>query len=398
MAQKHSITGTICPVCRSSDAVVLIEMSQVPVHCNVLCSTYNEAVNAPKGDIRLEFCWTCAHTYNSVFQPDLVHYTPHYENSLHFSPRFQAYAESLAARLVDKYDLHGKSIIEIGAGQGEFLAMLCDGNQNKGFGFDPSYDENRAAGKACSDVSFIQDFYSEAHATYKADFICCRQALEHIQYPLDFLQQVRRTIGDSPEAIVFFEVPNSLYTLRDLGIWDIIYEHCSYFSAGSLAHVFQEAGFEVQTVYPAFGDQFLCIEALPACEISPQETQAVHDADQLSNLISAFRSSYQDKVKTWDDHLRQFSADNATVVVWGAGSKGVTFLNIINSSEQVDYVVDINPHKQGMYIARTGQRIVSPDFLREYQPDVVLLMNPNYHDEVRARLRELRVETAIFTV
>ena len=36
-----------------------------------------------------------------------------------------------------------------------------------------------------------------------------------------------------------------LFTLRDLAIWDIIYEHCGYFVPESLASCFDEAGFQV---------------------------------------------------------------------------------------------------------------------------------------------------------
>jgi len=45
--------------------------------------------------------------------------------------------------------------------------------------------------------------------------------------------------------------------------------------------------------------------------------------------------------------------------------------------------VDINPRKQGMYVAGTGQKIVPPEFLRDYQPDVVIVMNPIYEGEIR---------------
>jgi hypothetical protein len=70
-------------------------------------------------------------------------------------------------------------------------------------------------------------------------------------------------------------------------------------------------------------------------------------------------------------------------VVWGGGSKGVTFLNTLKIQDQIEYVVDINPRKQGMYIAGTGQRIVSPEFLQDYQPDALIVVNPIYQGEVQ---------------
>jgi FlaA1/EpsC-like NDP-sugar epimerase len=76
-------------------------------------------------------------------------------------------------------------------------------------------------------------------------------------------------------------------------------------------------------------------------------------------------------------------------VVWGAGSKGVTFLNALQARDPIGHVVDINPRKQGMYVAGTGQQIVAPEFLKEARPDVVIVMNPVYEDEIRRWVGEL---------
>jgi len=113
------------PVCPESEAILLLDMPGVPVHCNVLWPTREAALAAPRGDIRLTYLPACGHTYNAAFDPALMEYTQEYENSLHFSPRFQEYATDLANGLVAKYDLRGKDIVEIGAGKGDFLIMLC---------------------------------------------------------------------------------------------------------------------------------------------------------------------------------------------------------------------------------------------------------------------------------
>ena len=55
----------------------------------------------------------------------------------------------------------------------------------------------------------------------------------------------------------------------------------------------------------------------------------------------------------------------------------------------VEHVVDINSRKQGTFLPGTGQQIVSPDTLIDYRPDVVIVMNPIYQEEVRRDL-ELR--------
>jgi ABC-type enterochelin transport system substrate-binding protein len=70
-------------------------------------------------------------------------------------------------------------------------------------------------------------------------------------------------------------------------------------------------------------------------------------------------------------------------------------LNLKNAADQISYVVDINPRKQGMYVSGTGQEIVSPEFLKDYDPDLVLIMNPIYNEEIRGVMRLLDISCHI---
>ena len=131
-----------CPICGASEPEVFFEMPSVPVFCNVLWPSRSEAVETPRGDIHLAFCDACGMIFNRAFEPDLTRYAPGYENSLHGSPSFQAYAEGLARRLIDTYDIRGCDVVELGAGRGEFLELLCDLGGNRGIGYDPSVPEH----------------------------------------------------------------------------------------------------------------------------------------------------------------------------------------------------------------------------------------------------------------
>jgi SAM-dependent methyltransferase len=353
-------------------------MAGMPIYCNVLWPSRDEALAAAKGDIRLAFCQACGIISNVAFDPGLVDYVPGYENSLHFSPHFQDYARDLSSRLTEKYALHGKHIVEVGCGNGDFLALLC-GDDNRGTGFDPSY-----RGTALPpNVTIIQDYYSEAYVCEQADLIVCRQVLEHVAEPRGFLEQIRR---GCPGA-VFFEVPNALYTLRDLGIWDIIYEHPSYFTEPSLTRLFSEVGFSVSEVYPGFGGQYLCLEASPSSITTPEPSPA--ELTEIAALARGFAAHYHAKLDHWNNMLARHGDDR--MAVWGAGSKGVTFLNTVQGGNVVDYVIDINPRKRGRYLPGTGQRVSAPEDVLEAPPSVVLVMNPNYQAEIRAMLDELGI-------
>ena len=133
-----------------------------------------------QGDIRLAFCRSCGHVYNTAFDPARLTYSASYDNSLHFSPRFQEYARELAADLVERYALHGKTVIEIGCGNAEFLSLLCRLGPNRGIGFDPSFIPNRADLTSGEGIEIIADEYSERYSDLSCDLLCSRHMLEHV--------------------------------------------------------------------------------------------------------------------------------------------------------------------------------------------------------------------------
>ena len=446
-----------CPVCGADGNEIFFEAHKVPVFCNVLWPDREAALGARRAEISLALCRGCGLIYNAAFDPHLVEYDPAYENSLHFSPRFQQYADCLAKRLVERHGLQGKDVIEIGCGQGDFLALLAQHGAGRCVGFDPSFDPARAA--AAPGVTVVAEYFGEGqkegrgdsgtrglgdgetaqtggrnsefgvrnsalsiqHSALSADLICCRHVLEHVADPIGFLQCVRHAADPSaapvaspcprvpaspsprvPESpsprvpaspslpVFFFEVPNALCTLKDLAVWDIIYEHCCYYTRASLAEVFRRAGFQALSLAEEYEGQFLTIEARTgegAAAGSPASLDADGGEVDTAALCRQFRAAYERKLGTWRAMLQLLAGQGKRVVLWGAGSKGVTFLNVLNvPTRVVEYVVDINPRKAGRFIPGTGQQVVEPDFLREYQPNVIIVMNPIYVDEISRQI------------
>ena len=391
------LTQTKCPLCDHPEMTAFFKIESAPVFCNVLWSTRSEALSARRAPIHLAYCNNCGLIYNVAFDPELIEYSPDYENSLHFSPRFQKHAEDTANRLIQQYQLRNKDIIEIGCGQGDFLAMLQRLGDNRVLGFDPSYThEKTGAYPESSTVEVIPQTYSTIHTSHPVDFICCRHVLEHIDSPAEFLGSIRCTIGQRSDCVVYFEVPNALYTIKDMGIWDIIYEHCSYFTSASLTNLFVGAGFKVIQVARQYDGQFLSIEARPGTIDIDSAAGCERILPDTNELIRKFHNAYREKVLLWQQRLSKMKQGNR-VVLWGAGSKGVTFLNALNISyQQIEYIVDLNPRKQGKFIAGTGQQVIAPDFLKEYQPRTVIILNPIYHAEIQQAVENMDINADLY--
>lgn len=383
-----------CPVCGTSEVRDFIKIQNVPVHCNLLWSDYSDALAAPKGDVTLVFCSRCGHIYNRAFDPALTEYTQAYENSLHFSPRFQQYAQTLANGLVERHNLRGREIVEIGSGRGDFLRLLCDIGDNRGTGFDEAYVPSEADDQD-ERLVFISEFAWQEHITETPDMIYARHVLEHIEKPAEFISVIREVIGDASKTLLFLEVPDAGYMLRELAIWDILYEHCGYFSSHSISCLLTRGGFRVLGTGNVFGGQFLTAEATPALHSSDAGCATSGELSEMAGQVDSFADEFYSKIDSWRSLLAGWQEEGKRVAAWGAGTKGVMFLNFLQARDQIPYIVDINPRKAGMYIVGTGQRIVPPEFLSEHQPDVIILMNAIYRDEIALMLQEMGVTAEI---
>jgi SAM-dependent methyltransferase len=370
-----------CPICSSPGGQNVFDLRGMPVFVGVQWPSVDAARRCARGDLDLTFCPCCGFIWNQAFNATKLEYSEQYDNVLDYSKVFQQYAQNLVSRLVRTYDIRNKRVVEIGCGKGRFLAMLCEWGNNSGIGFDPSYDGERWPSPAADRITYIRDLYSEKYAC-QSDLVCCRFVFEHIPQPLNFLELVRRAIGDRTDTIIYFEVPNARLTVDESEPWDVIYEHCSYFSVESLAHVFQMAGFEILQLGETYDGQFLGIDARPASNARPVNKKTWGDLQALRRSVDRFRNGIGTILANWQERLDEWLQGGRKVAAWGAGARAVSFLNVLKSARAVPYVVDINPHKQGLHLAGTGQKIVAPEFLRDYQPDVVVLMNPIYRTEI----------------
>jgi SAM-dependent methyltransferase len=387
-----------CPNCGSSGLTIFYRVKKVPVHSVLLMPTRKEALNYRKGNISLGFCHSCGFITNTDFDARKHEYSERYEETQGFSVTFNRFHKDLALRLIKKHHLRKKQVIEIGCGKGEFVNMLCELGENTGYGFDPAYVDARNHSKAKGKVTFIRDFYSEKYREYHADFIACKMTLEHIQNTLEFMQTVRRSIADRYDTLVFFQIPDMVRILKDVGFWDIYYEHCSYFTAGSLARLFRMAQFDPFYLSTDYDDQYLMIEAYPSQGSGKVTLSQEESVDNIWTMVQFFSHSVENILKRWKKQIQKYHQEGKKVVLWGGGSKGVAFLTTLGIREEITYAVDINPYKHGTYLAGTGQEIVSPQFLKEYQPDIVVVMNPIYVEEIDMDLRKLDLQPKILPI
>ena len=378
-----------CAACQGQNLHGFYRVEGIPVHSCLMLDTREAALAFPRRDLELGFCADCGFVQNMLFDATVQHYSIDYEETQIFSPRFQQFVEEICDDQDRKYHLGGKTALEIGCGKGEFLVALCERTGCAGIGIDPGYRPERTHSSAASRLTFIQDFYGPQYSDLKADYVCCRHTLEHIDDVLGFMRLVREAISDRPDVPVFFELPDLERVLRVRAFWDIYYEHCSYFTLGSLARLFRRTGFEVTDLWKAYDNQYLMIEARPTLDANTKPLPEEDDLARIQEEVLAFATDIRTRLARLRAQASGWARSDRKVAVWGSGSKAVSYLTTLGLRDEIAAVVDINPHKHGKFLAGSGHEIVGPEALVTLRPDLVVVMNAIYTAEIGESLREL---------
>lgn len=376
----------------------MLEQRGVPVHTSTLLESRAEALHYPKADLRLLVCHACGLITNAAFDAPGHDYSASYEEVQSFSPRFRAYASELARTLVERHSLEGRDVFEIGSGRGDFLLELCAVTGGAGYAVDPSYREERLEGAAADRISVERAFFTPGRVPAGVAAILCRHTLEHVHDVAAFLGDVRAGLDRAPQAVVVFEVPDTLRVLRETAFWDLFYEHCSYFTPGSLARAFRVAGLVPDRVERTFDDQYLVITARAGRPGEGAVISAEETAAEVVELARSFAEGVEQARREWGGLLRDARARGERAVIWGAGSKGVGFLSTLGLADEVACAVDVNPAKHGVFMPGTGHEIVAPADLKTIRPSIVVVMNPAYAAEIGHDLAELGVDAKVLTL
>jgi len=392
MQQSGTLWGEgVCTVCGADQFLDFLSLTGIPAQDGVLWPTRTEAVNAPKGDITLSLCLNCSYVGNRTFEPELLKFTG-YNVSSEYSPLFRKFIETLAAGLIERYAVRNKTVIDIGCGNGFFLKTICAMGGNRGVGFDPSYTDLTGKDGQSKDVQFFQDYYSERYAKHKGELVCCRQVIDHLGDPRTFLQMVRRVIGDKMDSVVYFEVPSPQRRLQEFVPWNVGYEHGSFFFPESFRLFFELCGFDVKDVALCHSGDYLGIEAVPSRDgAATGNPVSTAETNRLAGDLKTLSSRLDAEVSRWRKRLEEMKKKGTRAIPWGAGEHGIGFLNILSIQELMPFIVDINPSRVGKYLPGTGQQVVAPEFLVEYKPDLVIITNSTYENEIKAHVKKLGV-------
>ena len=224
------------------------------------------------------------------------------------------------------------------------------------WGFDPTYEGSNTRVKR-------EYFGSTYGRTY--DGFVLRHVLEHVKDPISFLKLIRD--ANNGVGKIYIEVPCFDWIIQHNTWYDIFYEHVNYFRLDDFRRMFGT----VIECGRLFGGQYLYVVADLASLREP-----VIDENHLLDPKTFVK---------FDFSLLKVE-QTSQIAIWGGASKGVIFsLMALRNGLDIEYVVDINPAKQGKFLAATGLRVISPEQAYSLLPlgSNIFVMNSNYLAEIK---------------
>ncbi len=276
-------------------------------------------------------------------------------HSVSYRAIFQEHLEQVATLIEET--LGKECLVEVGCGKGFFLEMLL----KRGFnitGFDSTYNGDNPR--------VIKKYFEPGVIASPANGLILRHVLEHVPNPVDFLFQLKQANGG--HGLIYIEVPCFEWICKKRAWYDVFYEHVNYFRLSDFyrmfGHIIKSGRF--------FGEQYIYVIADLATLRQPRCDRS--DAiDFPSDFISDLNATGQDRT-------------GHPVCVWGGASKGVIFsLLRLRAGFPIDFVIDMNPAKQGKFLPGTGLQIRSPLEGLKIMPvgASIYIMNSNYLEEIK---------------
>ena len=326
-----------------------------------------------EGQFRLRKYGEFGFVQNVAFDELKIEYGENYQNDQSNSLMFKNHMQSVYQILKSNYP-KGAKLVEVGCGKGAFLEIVKYDKHFTYKGFDAAYegaDEN------------IETRYLTTSDIIDADVVVLRHTLEHIKNPHKFISFLTNIFPST--ASIFIEVPQFEWIEKNKVIFDFTYEHVNYFNTESLLSFFSEI--EGYGDLDLVGGQYqYCLAKLSSFD----NTRWVGFDDEKQWADFDF-SLYEKEFEIKLTHIKNYER----IWVWGGATKGVLFLKHLSQINPILFsyvkgVIDINPKKQNHFTPSTYFEIISPSTFFDAcsDGDAVLVMNPNYIDEIKSSIEQ----------
>ena len=347
-----------------------------------------------------ESCWLVQvdeyKAHDEIFSGDYAYYSS-------FSTSWLAHCKAYVEAMSERLGLGSSSaVLEVASNDGYLLQYFVQAGV-PALGVEPT--SGTAAAARERGVETLEEFWGEQTARAVVaergtfDLMLGNNVLAHVPDINDFVEGF--AVALAPGGTLTFEFPHLLKLIRFHQFDTIYHEHFSYLSLTAVRAVLAAHELTVYDVeeLPTHGGSlrvFARRAEHEALEVQPSVARVLADEEEAGLLTAEGYAGLQaaaDEIRrSVLEFLTSAKRDGRSVVAYGAAAKGNTLLNYcgIKGNDLIEYVVDRNVHKQGMYAPGSHIPVVAEERLRETQPDYVILLPWNLLPELSEQLAYVR--------
>ncbi len=319
-----------------------------------------------------------------------------------YSESWLRHAKLYSEQMIERLKLDSRSfVVEIASNDGYLLQNFVK-HEIPCLGIEPAANVAAVATeKGIPTRSFF--FGRESAQRLKAEgrganLLIGNNVFAHVPDINDFVAGMKVLLVE--DGVITLEFPHLLQLIKNNQFDTIYHEHFSYLSLLAVESIFAAHRLMVFSVdqLPTHGGSLRIYGQHDGNAARPVDASVamVRDLEKSAALdqiatYSSFKENVEVTKRALLSFLIQARADGQRVAAYGAAAKGNTLLNFCGIRQDfIDYVVDLNPHKQGLFTPGTHIPVLSPEKINETRPDFVLILPWNLKDEVASQLSQIR--------
>jgi SAM-dependent methyltransferase len=390
-----------CRICGAEGVQPFLDLGKTPLSDGLVRPERLEGPE-PRYALEVAFCPSCkiVHILEDVAQEILFPEDYPYFSS--YSDHLLAHSRDHALGLVASRGLGPDSlVVELASNDGYLLRNFVEAGVPV-LGIDPAPNQVRIANEAgvrslCEffGLELAERLVAGQHpgvgAPAQADVIIANNVCAHVPDLNGFVAGMKRLLA--PGGLITIENPY-VRDLIDHCEFDTIYhEHLYYHSCIGWLGLAERHGLHLHHVeyFPDLHGGTLrwhLSHAGPDAPARSPELEAYLAEERRIGLDTFdYYAGFARRVEQLRTDLlalvRRLKAEGASIAAYGAAAKGSTMLNYVGvDTDLVDFVVDRNPHKQGLHMPGTHQPILPVEALAERRPDYTLILAWNFREEI----------------
>jgi SAM-dependent methyltransferase len=390
-----------CRHCGAELTLSFLDLGSAPPSNSYLNS---EALHAPEKwyPLQVMVCTECWLVQTEDFADREELFSADYAYFSSFSDSWLRHARSYVDAMIERFAIGaGAHVVEVAANDGYLLQYV----RERGIpclGVEPT--ESTAAAARAKGIEIVESFFGrrlagELRALGKAaDLMVANNVLAHVPDINDFVSGFAILLKEN--GVATFEFPYLMQLVDGVQFDTVYHEHFSYLSLLSVTRIFEWNGLRVFDVeeLPTHGGSLRVFAqranagALPVAA----SVEAMLARERAAGMTAvSYYQGFQSRAEKIKDDLLEFLIDakrsGKSVAAYGAAAKGNTLLNFAGvRPDLVSFVVDRNPAKQGKFMPGSRIEIVNEDDLKDFRPDVVLVLPWNLSPEIDSQLAYVR--------